>query len=122
MASNAEHTAVERNFTKAVELLSKTVDLSTFGNDLAEADFMDRECVTNITSSVTTTKLQQARALIEVVSTQVKHDHQKFQKYLDLLKRRYRSLHRLEEDTRKEYGEHIKKLLYFRQSVEVLRD
>ena len=107
MASNAEHTAVERNFTKAVELLSKTVDLSTFANDLADAGFMERDCVSNITGSVHTTKLQQARALIEIVSTQVKHDHQKFRKYQDLLKR-YRSLHRLEEDTRKEYGEHIK--------------
>ena len=105
MGQDPRYTAIQKCFDTALTLLaSGTVDLTSFGQELVSAGFLDQAALNNILDTPGHTTNYKTSKLLQCVSAQVKINPEQFyEAYLGILERRP-ALISLLEGIRKEYG------------------
>ena len=104
-AMNPEFTAIQRCSNAAITLLAGGgVDLSSFGQELVSAGFLNQSALNGFLSAQGHSNNDTARNLLECVCVQVKENPQKFyEKFMEILDHHH-PLHTLRDKIRKEYG------------------
>ena len=105
MSQDPRYTAIQKCFGTALDLLgSGTVDLTSFGQELVSAGFLDQAALNNILDTPGNTTNEKASKLLQCVSAQVKTNPEKsYEAYLGILERRP-ALTELFKGIRKEHG------------------
>ena len=103
MSQDPRYTAIQKCFNTALTLLaSGTVDLTSVGQELVSAGFLDQAALNNILDTPGCT--ERVRKLLLCVSAQVEtNPEQFFEAYLGILEHRP-ALTELLKGIRKEYG------------------